>query len=118
MGYLKDADSCFNDDDEVNWRKITPAKCDLSRSLLVIPKNPPELTDLPGDIRVWTGWPLFDVKVVQFKTNQWLQAAGLMDGCGGFVGLPTPEWKGDLLNELALAEAGILKIMEWNRASV
>jgi len=26
--------------------------------------------DLPGDIWIWTGWPLFDIKVVQFEFNQ------------------------------------------------
>lgn len=91
MGSLKGVDGVYDAKEEINWRARTPSKCDLSRPLLTIQKDHPELPELPGDIRVWTGWPLFDIKVVQIEINQWMQAAGFMHGFGEVV-RPEVEW--------------------------
>jgi len=72
MGYMEGEDALITTEHEINWRKRTPSKCDLRTPLLVIPKEHPEQSDLPGDIRMWTGWPIFDIKVVQFEMNQWM----------------------------------------------
>lgn len=77
MGVLKGADSHHTAEHGTEWRQRTSRKCDLSKQLLVIPKDYTELPELRGDIRVWVGWPLFDIKVAQFEVNQWMQAAGL-----------------------------------------
>jgi len=97
------------------WRKRTPSKCDLSRPLLKISKGHSELPNLPGDIRIWTGWPFFDIKVVHFEMDQWLQAAGYLQGfCD--VARPTVQcWEAYMRIEADRAEEGLLKIMEWNR---
>lgn len=97
-----------------NWMKKTPSKCDLTRPLLLIRKGHSELPDLSGDIRVWTGWPIFNVKVVQFEINQWMQATGLVNGLGVIV-RPQEEYLENVIHdEVELAEAALLKIMEWN----
>ena len=80
----------------------------------MIPKEHPELSDLPGDIRVWTGWPIFDMKVVQFEMNQWMEAAGLMRGFGEAIRPEVENWQ--IENEIERAQEGLSKIMEWNRS--
>lgn len=115
MGYMKGADAGYTADHELKWRKRTPAKCDLTRPLPVIPKGHPELPELKGDIRVWTGWPIFDVKVVQFEMNQWMGASGLMRGFGEVVPRAVEEWNDDISEEDTRTEAGLFKITGWNR---
>lgn len=74
-----------------------------------------EIPLLPGDIRVWAGWPLFDIKVVQFEMNQWMQAAGLIDGPSDIIRPHIDSFYSTLHEEVEHAEAGLLKIMDWNR---
>lgn len=31
---------------------------------------------MPGELNVWTGWPMFDTCFCQFELNQWMHAFG------------------------------------------
>lgn len=81
LGYIRSRDDFMSDHPEwfgastINFRKHTPTKADLSLDMLTVGKPDPELPDLPGDIQVWTGWPFFDIKLVQSEINQWMQKA-------------------------------------------
>jgi len=116
MGYMKGKDAGYNADCKTIWRIRTPSKCDLSRPLLEIPKGHPELPELPGNIRLWTGWPLFDIKVVQIGMNQWMEAAGFMNEFGDIVRPPIEGFESRIVEEFERAESGLLKILEWNRS--
>lgn len=61
------------------------------------------------------GWPFFDIKLVQFETNHWMQAAGLIHGFGDVVRPTTENWEEGFKEEVSRADQGLLKIMEWNR---
>ena len=41
-----------------------------------------DLPDLPGNIRIWTGWPIFDIKIAQHEMNAWMRSAGFVRGYG------------------------------------
>lgn len=97
------------------WRKRTPSKCDLTRPLLTIPKGHPEFPQLKGDIRIWTGWPFFDIKLVHFEMNQCLNAAGLMRGFRKIHWSTAKDWETKFKEEVKCAEEGLQRITEWNR---
>jgi len=120
MGFMKGVDDLVSDENRfkvpehvLNWRKRTPSKVDLSRPLLLIPKDHPKLPKLPGDIRIWTGWAPFDIKLVQFEVNQWLQAAGLLQENFEVSQQEVKDCRGELRRESIHAEEGLLKILLW-----
>lgn len=122
MGYLKGIDDRVSAIDPRNlpnhvrnWRKRTPSKSDLSRPLLKVSRPHSGIPDLPDDIHLWTGWPLFDTEMAQFEMNQWLQAAGLLRGYSEAMRLTIRDWEGELKEEKSVKE-GLMKIMEWNRS--
>ena len=58
---------------------INPA--DLSRPMLKL--EPPETEDheeedIPGELWVWTAWPIFDSRVCQFEVDQWMASCGAL----------------------------------------
>lgn len=115
MGFMKEVDDIVGDRNRpkvpehvLNWRKRTPSKCDYYRSH-------PEIPHLPGDIRIWAGWPPYGIKVVQFQMNQWLQAVGLLHGNCEVILPEVSDLRGDLRREIINAEKGLSKILEWNR---
>lgn len=61
------------------------------------------------------GWPFFDIKLVHFEMNQWMEAAGLMRGFGDPIRTEGEDWNNCVEEEVERAEEGLLKIMEWNR---
>lgn len=122
MGFIRGVDDLIADENPrtipehiLNWRKRTPAKFDPDRSFVIVHQNDPELSDLPGDIPIWTAWPMFDIKVVQFEMNKWMQKTGLMHGFGDAVRPEIEYWELEVYKEVDRAEAGLLKIMKWNR---
>jgi len=32
-----------------------------------------------GEMQVWTGWPFFDIKIVQFEIDEWMRARGYLN---------------------------------------
>ena len=73
-----------------------------------------DLPDLPGDIRIWTGWPIFDIKIVQFEMNEWMRRAGFVCGYSDMVYPMVENWDEEFSQEVKRAEEGLLKILEWN----
>ena len=117
MGSIKGMDNVMEGElpeHIVYWRKRTPSKCDLTIPIQTISAPNPEIPNLLGDIRVWMGWPFFDIKLVHFEMNQWLQAVGLMYGFN-IVRPKVRYWERKVMEEVKRAEEGLLRIMEWNR---
>ena len=122
MGFLKGVDDLVAvenprdvPDRVVNWRKRTPKKFDPDSSFLIVHQKDPDVPSLPGCILIWMAWPMFDIKVVQFEMNQWMQKTNLMHGFGDAVTPKIESWDYDDHREVDRAESGLLKIMEWNR---
>jgi len=131
MGYIKGQDDLMKNategmfpEDIVCHRERTPMKSDLNgiinSPVLQVSVENPEIPELPGDIHVWTGWPMFDSKIAHFEMNQWLVAAGFLHG-GPVVGEHVVEpkmqdWEDKLHDEVARAEVGLVKILKWSRS--
>jgi len=45
-------------------RKRTPRKVNLNMAVVTVSTTADDLQDLLGDIRLWRGWPFFDIKIV------------------------------------------------------
>lgn len=126
------------DDDESLHVKRRIAKADLSRSILRISTDHADLDmkHLSRELVVFTGWPIFDVRIDTFELNQWLSASGndptqissriseldrLVDKCA----LGGDEWKRfkeerekvqeAFDEEVQKAEEALAQIMDWNR---
>lgn len=113
MGFIKGVDSLKFSEYEIRWRKRTPWKCDLSKTFLDIPKeSKPHF--LPCDIRVYIGWPLFDIKLAQFEMNQFMKAAGLLNVFGEVVQSEGEFWVANVYEEVGKAEELLLKILVDN----
>ncbi len=56
----------------------TISKTDV-RNLGIMTFSPPEaeISELPGDLHIWNGWPIFDVRICQYEMKQWIRGAGL-----------------------------------------
>jgi len=118
MGFIKGMDKIMEKElpkHIVNWRKRTPSKCDLTIPIQTISVPNPEIPHLPGDIHIWMGWPFFDIKLVHFEMNQWMQAAGYMHGFCNIVGPKVQNRETKFKEEVTRAEEGWQRIMEWNR---
>ena len=57
---------------------IKPA--DISRPLLCIESPHVDLPEFKGELKVWTGWPIFDVRLCQFEKDQIMNAYGPIQG--------------------------------------
>lgn len=122
MGFIKGVDDMVCDVNRfkvpehiLNWRKRTPSKVDLNKPLLKVSSSHPELRQLARDILIWTGWAPFDIKVVQFEIDEWLQAAGLLYENCDVIRPEVRDLCGELRREMNQAEEGILKILGWKR---
>ena len=120
MGFIKGLDLAVAERPNLypkcslQWRTRTPVKVDLSRPIVTISKPHPELPHLPGVIRIWTGWPLFDIKVAQFEINNWMRAAGFLIGFNDVARPVMGCCKLYFRREVEKAEEGLLKILSWN----
>ena len=91
MGFLKGCDfwsasnrldyncRCIEGYPNTSFRQSrTISRTDV-RNMSFITFSPPEreIPELPGDIHIWTGWPIFDVRICQFEMKQWIRGAGL-----------------------------------------
>lgn len=121
MGFIKGIDNTLvNNGGKIpahiaNWRKKTPYKCDLTIPIQTISARHPEIPYLQGDIRIWMGWPFFDIKLVHFEMNQWMQAADLMHGFSDAVRPLIEDWEETLVEEVKRAEEGLRTIIAWMR---
>lgn len=115
MGYIQERDEYMEEHPKwfpKNFRKRTPAKANLSKGMVTFSHPHSELPELRGDIQVWTGWPFFDIKLVQFEFNQWMQNAGYLSGFCDIVPRTTEREDRNFSTELIRAEEGLLKIKE------
>ena len=57
-------------------------KVDLSRPMLTLNHSDGDdvLSNLPGQLNIWTAWPLFDVRFCQFELDQWMDACAPCEG--------------------------------------
>lgn len=55
-------------------------RVDLSNSILMLTPYHSQLENLPASVMIWTGWPLFDLRVCQFEKNQLMDAYGPLQG--------------------------------------
>lgn len=116
MGYMKGMDDLLDGvPGRDKYGKMTPAKADLERPMVTISRRGIPKLKLPGDIPIWMGWPMFNVKLVQFEMNQWMHAAGFLCGFCHVVQPRIEHWDNRIKNEIDRAEAGLLNILEWNR---
>lgn len=72
------------------------------------------LSNLPGQLYIWTAWPIFDVRFCQFELDQW------MDACDP---LPVDEFDSwDSNNEYKIRKRSAMrtltKISTWNRTCI
>jgi len=83
MGFIKWHDIDRSDiEKEVGrspWRKRTPRKVNLRGPLVTVSGPCQELRLHRGEMQVWTGWPFFDIKIVQFEMDEWMRARGYLN---------------------------------------
>ena len=85
---------------------VKPAQ--LSRGVLELEPPHAELPKLAGKILVWTGWPMFDVRVCQFENDQWMATYGLLPE-------DAEEQKFEHAQRRYEAREGLEIIAMWNR---
>lgn len=120
MGFLKGVDDIM-DRRQIEepfhlqqFRKRSPKKVDLTRPMINISISDHGSSG-SGVMRVWTAWPIFDVKVAQFEINEWMLAAGYISDFSEAV-YPKSEYRGKKFKEeLRYAEEALNNIMEWSR---
>lgn len=91
MGFLKGYD-LWNPEDRLSnnctrlegypnkplLRPRTISKTNVQNMKMITISSPDhELPDLPCDLHIWTGWPIFDVRICQFEMKQWMYGAAL-----------------------------------------
>lgn len=63
--HMKESTEC--EDFEGPLTSIRPAN--LTRELLIVPLSHEKLPNLAREVKVWTGWPIFDIRVCQFERS-------------------------------------------------
>ena len=99
----------------VEWRTRMPVKIKLSKDMLSVTALHSAVPDLPGTLRIWTGWPIFDIKIAQFAMNNWMRAAGFLCGLSDVVRPMIENWDVQFKKEVERAEEGILEILRNHR---
>jgi len=108
MGYIKGIDELKVLGSERNRR--TPYPVDLMKPILPISKS--KYKSIPGNISVWTGWPVFDVKIAQFEMNEWMLATGYLDESYHFVSQSNCLWNENFQLNIRKAENELLRILK------
>ena len=86
-------------------------KCaDLYRPALRLDPPHTSLPNLAKSISVWTGWPMFDPRVCQFESDQW------MDGFGTSAN-DSSDIEDHYRRLLEEAEEGLATIAAWNASN-
>jgi len=112
MGYLKAEDiKLENGNDKIPWRKRTPRKVDFKKPLVSVPTSGKKLPQLCGDVKIWKGWPFFDIKIAQFEMNEWMRAVGCPNEPTEIQQLSDDECMKFQL-EVEQAEAGLFEMNE------
>jgi len=115
MGFMKSQDDALGRTElqcgTFPWRKRTPRKVNLSNPLVSVRTTCESVPNtMRGDIRIWTGWPFFDIKIVHFEMNEWLRASGCLNGYSEMVLSDDYNFEEEVQN----AEEGLKEISEWD----
>lgn len=86
-------------------------KVDLSRPILTFNRSNDDdvLSKLPGQLCVWSAWPIFDLRFCQFELDLWMEACGSLPNDQHFAGVEYGKRKNTAMETLE-------QILEWNRA--
>lgn len=138
MGIMKGFDEDLkqrNKNDPHLWpfRERIFAETDLTRPMMRVEEGHASLSQLPGDISVWTGWLCFDVGICQFEIDQWMKAVEIcyiekkdnprysknLNGKGETFNTyinsnPLTCSNNDSGIELERAESALISILNWN----
>jgi len=110
MGFIEAADKAYSKEEmktgTKQWRKRTPRKANLNSPLVTVSANREPL-ELLRDVQVWTGWPFFDIKIVQFEMYNCLRALAPLYKSSG---QPDVHYSGKIVEQ---AEKALEKISEW-----
>ena len=116
-GYNEKVKSRLEDEDNFQGPLELIKPANLLRPMMQLTTPHTELPGLRGELQVWTGWPIFDVRICQFEKDQLINAYGpLVDE--NFEG---SEWEKEVVEyreyerRRCEVEETLATIARWNR---